>query len=74
LLLLLVVGIYAAGWLTFQSNETTATIEIKTGEIKQAVEEASEKAEKVVEDAAKTIREPVPRTSESENPSRTESR
>lgn len=60
LLVLLVAGIYAAGWLRFQADDNTATIEIKTGEIKQAAEDAGEKVEKIVEDAAKTIREPAP--------------
>ena len=65
LLVLLVAGIYAAGWLTFQASDDKATIEIKTGEIKQAAEDAGEKAQKVVEDAAKTIREPAHSASES---------
>jgi hypothetical protein len=60
LLVLVLAGIYAAGWMTFESNDTRATIEIKTGEIKDAAENAGEKAKKIVEDAAETIREPAP--------------
>ncbi len=65
LFVLLVAGLYAAGWMTFQADERTATIEVKTGEIKQAAEDAGEKAQKIVEDAAQTIREPAPVPSES---------
>ena len=65
LFVLLVACLYAAGWMTFQADERTATIEVKTGEIKQAAEDAGEKAQKIVEDAAQTIREPAPAPSES---------
>jgi hypothetical protein len=58
-LVLLFAGLYAAGWMTFQSDEKKATVEIKTGEIKSAAEDASDKAKKIVEDATKTIREPA---------------
>jgi hypothetical protein len=58
-LVLLFAGLYAAGWMTFQSDEKKATVEIKTGEIKSAAEDASQKAQKIVEDAAKTVREPA---------------
>ena len=40
LLVLILAGIYAAGWMTFQSNDNSATIEIKTGEMEQAAEDA----------------------------------
>jgi hypothetical protein len=60
---LLAVGLYAAGWMTFHSDERTATVEIKTGEIKSAAEDAGERAKKFVEDAAKTLREPAPSAS-----------
>ena len=62
LLVLILAGIYAAGWMTFQSNDNTATIEIKTGEMEQAAEDAGEKARKIVEDAQKTIETPAPAT------------
>ncbi|MCI0359644.1 MAG: hypothetical protein L0211_14300 [Planctomycetaceae bacterium] len=65
LIVLIFAGLYAAGWMTFQSDEQKATVEIKTGEIKSAAEDAGEKAKKIVEDAAETIREPAPATSES---------
>jgi len=60
LLVLVLGGIYAAGWLTFQADENRATIEVKTGEIQAAAENAGEKAKKIVEDATETIREPAP--------------
>ena len=62
LLVLILAGIYAAGWMTFQSNDNTATIEIKTGEMEQAAEDAGEKARKIVEDTQKTIETPAPAT------------
>ena len=60
LLALVLGGIYAAGWMTFQADDTRATIEIKTGEIQSAAENAGEKAKKIVEDAVETVREPAP--------------
>jgi len=60
LLVLMLAGIYAAGWMTFKADEQKATIEIKTGEMQTAAENAGEKAKKIVEDAAETIREPMP--------------
>ena len=64
-LVLVVALLYAAGWMTFQSDEKKATVEIKTGEIQSAAKIAGEKAKKIVEDAAKTIHEPAPAPSTS---------
>jgi uncharacterized protein (UPF0333 family) len=63
LLVLILAGIYAAGWMTFDSDENKATIEIKTGEMEQAAQDAGDKARKIVEDAQRTIDEPAPVTS-----------
>jgi|GEM_PF-6976992 len=64
-LVLLFAGLYAAGWMTFQADEKKATVEIKTAEIKSAAEDAGQKAQKIVEDATKTVREPASAPSES---------
>jgi len=63
LLVLILAGIYAAGWMTIDSDENKATIEIKTGEMEQAAQDAGDKARKIVEDAQRTIEEPAPVTS-----------
>ena len=53
--LLALVGMYAAGWLTFQAHDETTTIEIKTGEMKDAAEEAVGKSRELIEDARQEI-------------------
>lgn len=53
---LALVGMYAAGWLTFQARDETTTIEVKTGEIKDAAEEAVDQSREMIEDARKEIK------------------
>lgn len=62
LLVLILAAIYAAGWMTFDSDENKATIEIKTGEMERAAQDAGEKARKIAEDAQRTIEQPAPVT------------
>ena len=52
---LALVGMYAAGWLTFQARDETTTIEIKTGEMKDAAEGAVDKSRELLEDARQEI-------------------
>jgi uncharacterized protein HemX len=52
---LALVGMYAAGWLTFQARDETTTIEIKTGEMKDAAEEAVDKSRELLDDARQEI-------------------
>lgn len=74
---LALVGMYAAGWLTFQARDETTTIEIKTGEMKDAAGEAVDKSRELIEDARQEIEKQTapaapsatPDTSSSGNPS-----
>jgi uncharacterized protein HemX len=52
---LALVGMYAAGWLTFQARDETTTIEIKTGEMKDAAEDAVDKSRELLDDARQEI-------------------
>ena len=54
-LVLVLCAIYAAGWMNFGATDNSATIEIKTGEIKEAAKDASRRAEQLVEDSQKAI-------------------
>lgn len=47
-------GLYFAGWLDIRGNENTATIEIKTNEIKEAAEETVESGRELVNEATAT--------------------
>jgi hypothetical protein len=52
---LALVGMYAAGWLTFEARDETTTIEIKTGEIKDAAEQAVDQSRELIDDARQEI-------------------
>jgi hypothetical protein len=49
--------IYAAGWMTVQSDSDSATIEIQTGEIKEAAQKAVDKGQELIDDAARSVNE-----------------
>ena len=66
---LALVGMYAAGWLTFQARDETTTIEIKTGEIKDAAEGAVDKSRELIEDARQEIEKQTSQAAPSETPS-----
>jgi uncharacterized protein HemX len=55
IVVLALVGMYAAGWMKFQASDETTTIEIKTGEIKDAAENAVDQSRELIEDAQKEI-------------------
>jgi len=54
--ILIVVGFYAAGWLKYHRNESSATIEIKTRQIENAAERAAEEGKELLEEV---IEQPV---------------
>jgi len=60
-------GLYFAGWLNLRNSENTATLEIKTGEIKQAAEQTVEEGRKLVNEATATSSNTAPATSENES-------
>jgi hypothetical protein len=59
LLAIAAVGLYMAGWLMFDNGSDTATIQIKTGEIKQAAEKAVDQGRAVLDDAVKPDSDPA---------------
>ena len=65
---LALVGMYAAGWLTFQARDETTTIEIKTGEMKDAAEGAVDQSRAFVEDARQEIQKQTAPATPGETP------
>ena len=54
-LVLLGILIYAGGWMNFHQDERKAVIEIQTGEMKDAADNAVEKGRELIHEAAKTV-------------------
>lgn len=54
-LLAIIVGVfcYANGWLTLQKNSATTTIELKTGQMRDAADRAIEQGKDAIENATK---------------------
>ena len=55
LLVLIGAVIYAAGWMNFQHDERKAVIEIQTGEMKEAADNAVEKGRELIHHAAEKV-------------------
>jgi hypothetical protein len=55
LILVLGVGMYAAGWLRFDREPGRATIEINTEKIEEATEDAAERSRELVNQAADSV-------------------
>ncbi len=58
-LVLLILGaiFYASGWVQFQSNGDTTTIEMNTGEIKEAADKAIDKSKELIDKAGDKIQQ-----------------
>jgi hypothetical protein len=54
-LVLILVAIYAAGWMNVRQDEQKATIEIQTGEMKEAAEKAADKGRELIHEATKAV-------------------
>jgi hypothetical protein len=74
LMIVVVVGLYAAGWLQYRTNESSATIEIQTQNIEnaagRAVEDGRELLEEVIEQPVHT---PAPSAPKPKSPDDLES-
>ena len=53
--------LYAGGWLNLHQDERKAVIEIQTGELKDAADNAVEKGRDLIHDAAKNVETTVKR-------------
>src|SRR5687768_11087561 len=56
LMIVVVVGLYAAGWLQYRTNDSSATIEIQTKNIENAAGRAAEEGRELLEEV---IEQPV---------------
>jgi hypothetical protein len=72
LMLIVGLGLYAAGWLSWDNTTERATIEIETGEIKRATEEAVEKGKEFVEESIDSVRSDQDPPVDSQGPDRPE--
>lgn len=60
LAIIVVAGLYFAGWLTYEQSEDRATIEIKTQQIQEAANRAVKKGEAIIDSATQQAAESEP--------------